>query len=256
MDLFLLNWGFFGDRDSFEWKQFQIAESTEDRLNKCPFKFKDKMFNINFSLTFVYILSVVALLATPGPVTLLVVRAGLSGGFKNSLKTIIGTNTASLILIVVSAFIVNGIFIVDARIFPFVKAAGCLYISWMARTMIQEALMQKNVHDPKKDDASSNNSGFWGGFVMAISNPKDIIFFGSFFPQFFGVMPTPHQSFVFLILLWILLDYSILSALAFFFNRIVTPAYEKRFLLFASVLLLLIGVVGFVYAGYELLQML
>ncbi|MFW1809726.1 LysE family translocator, partial [Acinetobacter ursingii] len=39
------------------------------------------------------------MIATPGPVMILVASAGLKGGYRQSLLTIIGTNLASLVLI-------------------------------------------------------------------------------------------------------------------------------------------------------------
>ena len=46
-----------------------------------------------------YAVTVIVMIATPGPVMLLVASAGLKGGYKKALETIIGTNLASLVLI-------------------------------------------------------------------------------------------------------------------------------------------------------------
>ena len=58
------------------------------------------MSELNLSLVFLFALSVITLLITPGPVTLLVARAGLVGGMRHAFATICGTNLASLVLIV------------------------------------------------------------------------------------------------------------------------------------------------------------
>lgn len=55
-----------------------------------------------------YCTAVVVMIATPGPVMLLVASAGLKGGYKQALKTIFGTNLASLVLIVLSVLILKG----------------------------------------------------------------------------------------------------------------------------------------------------
>ena len=54
---------------------------------------------MNYFDYFLFIFSVVIMIATPGPVMILVASAGLKGGYKKALETIFGTNLASLVLI-------------------------------------------------------------------------------------------------------------------------------------------------------------
>lgn len=65
---------------------------------------------LNFYLLFSYIFAIVLFLGTPGPVTAMVVNASLRGGFKAGLATVAGTNTASLILILLSFVVISGVF--------------------------------------------------------------------------------------------------------------------------------------------------
>ena len=57
---------------------------------------------IDISVLFAFIGAVILFLSTPGPVTVMVVNNGIRQGFLASLFTIIGTNLASLILILIS----------------------------------------------------------------------------------------------------------------------------------------------------------
>lgn len=211
------------------------------------------MIDLNLTLTALYLTSVVSLLITPGPVTLLVIRAGLAGGMRHAFQTICGTNAASLILIFVSALLIKGLLIIDERVFSVVRMLGCLYIAWIAIGMVQEARGQVSVKDGPSTAQAPARAGFIRGFTLAISNPKDIIFFASFLPQFIGVLPTADQSIGLLTVLWIVLDFSTLGLLAFLVRRVVSPAQERRLLLVSSLLLLLIGLGGFAHALYELL---
>ena len=65
---------------------------------------------------FAYILAVFMLIATPGPVVALVLRNASFYGFKVALFTSIGTNFASLILIVLAIAVILGVF----QVSPFV----------------------------------------------------------------------------------------------------------------------------------------
>lgn len=209
------------------------------------------MAGLDLSLVALYVASVVSLLVTPGPVTLLVLRAGLAGGMRHAFLTICGSNVASLILIFVSALLIKGLLVVDERVFTLVRLAGCLYIAWIALGMVRDARGPAQAGSAAQMPA---RAGFVRGFTLAISNPKDIVFFASFLPQFIAVLPTPDQSLGLLTGLWIVLDFATLGLLAFAVRRVVSPARERRLLLVSALLLLLIGVGGFGHAAYGLLR--
>ncbi|WP_157948327.1 LysE family translocator [Pulveribacter suum] len=208
------------------------------------------MTGLDLGLVALYATSVVSLLVTPGPVTLLVLRAGLAGGMRHAFLTICGSNAASLILIGISALLIKGLLVVDERVFALVRLLGCLYIAWIALAMVRDA---RGAAPAGATAQTPARAGFVRGFTLAISNPKDIVFFASFLPQFIAVLPTPDQSIGLLTGLWIVLDFATLGLLAFAVRRVVSPARERRLLLASAVLLLLIGLGGFGHAAYELL---
>lgn len=211
------------------------------------------MIEVNFPLTALYAASVVSLLITPGPVTLLVVRAGLAGGMRHAMHTICGTNAASLLLIFASALLIKGLLVIDEAAFSVVRMLGCLYIVWIAWGMIKDARETPAQCEAQAPTRTPARAGFGRGFTLAISNPKDIVFFASFLPQFIGVLPTPDQSIGLLTALWIVLDFTTLGLLAFLVRRMVRPAQEQRLLVVSSVMLLLIGLGGGAHAVHELM---
>ncbi|WP_312415227.1 LysE family translocator [Comamonas sp.] len=213
------------------------------------------MSDLNLSLVFLFALSVITLLVTPGPVTLLVARAGLVGGMRRAFATICGTNLASLVLIFLSALLIKGLLVIDESAFKLVRLAGCLYIVWIAWGMIGDAWAmdaQTGTAMSAEPAAGSEQGGFSQGFILGVSNPKDIIFFASFLPQFIGVLPAPDHSLAVLTVIWVVLDFSMLGLIALLVRRLISPAREKRILLVASCLLLAIGVAGFGYGLYDL----
>lgn len=211
------------------------------------------MSDFNFSLAALFVVAVVSLLVTPGPVTLLVVRAGLAGGMRHALQTIAGTNAASLVLIGVSALLIQGLLVLDEAVLLGVRLLGCGYIVWMAWGMVQEARQRPSPSGAGSAPAPAR-AGFVRGFVLGLSNPKDIIFFASFLPQFIGVLPTPGHSLVVLTGLWIVLDFGTLGLLAWLLRSLVRPGAQRQLLRGASLLLLLIGVGGGLHALYALAQ--
>lgn len=201
--------------------------------------------SLDLSQYLLYCLAVVVLIATPGPVMLLVASAGLSGGYRKALATIFGTNLASLILIVVSVLVLKGILNIDPIWFNWVKILGCLYIAYLGIAILREA--SQGAQDPISTTSSTQNvlgGGFKQGFWVAISNPKDIVFFTSFFPQFITVLGNMNQSLSLLTLTWIVLDFATLSLVYLGFNRLSGSRFYAKTLAACGAILVLVALYG------------
>lgn len=79
---------------------------------------------------------------------------------------------------------------------------------------------------------------------MGISNPKDIIFFASFFPQFIGVTSDVDVSLVLLTILWIILDFSTLSLVYLGFNKLSQSTLYNKLLGVCGAILVTIALYG------------
>lgn len=201
---------------------------------------------INFSLLSLYIVTVITMIAIPGPVAILVTGAGLGGGPKRALVTILGTNLASLVLIGASMLMVTGLLVVDERVFDAIKLLGALYIAYLGYDMLRDTSKGPELETLR---FTSQSGGFIKGFGMCISNPKDIIFFASFFPQFLTITPNTHVSIGLLTVVWIILDFSVLMSVYLLANRLLRPHMHHIVLRFSGALLLLIGLASAVMAS-------
>ena len=189
-----------------------------------------------------YCTAVVVMIATPGPVMLLVASAGLKGGYKQALKTIFGTNLASLVLIVLSVFILKGFLNIAEHWLNAIKILGCVYIAYLGFQILKEAIAQGTETSPVQLKAVQG--GFKQGFLVGIANPKDIIFFASFFPQFIGVTSDVDVSLVLLTILWIILDFSTLSLVYLGFNKLSQSALYNKLLGVCGAILVTIALYG------------
>lgn len=205
--------------------------------------------HIDFGMLALYVVTVITMIAVPGPVAVLVTGAGLAGGAKKAFNTIAGTNAASLVLILLSALVVKGVFAVNETAFNLLKLAGACYIGWIGWEILRES------RTPDQQPAAAVQprvGGFSKGFVMAISNPKDIIFFASFFPQFVSVTPDPNTSIALLTLLWIVLDFATLFLIYLLVARLLKPSVHRALLRVSGVLLLIIAIGGVAMTMTEL----
>jgi threonine/homoserine/homoserine lactone efflux protein len=208
------------------------------------------MINFDFSILLLFIISVATFLCAPGPVTLLVINTSLAHDFSSSIKTIIGTNAASLILIALSALVIQGVLILDENLLTVLKILGSLYLLYYAYTLILD-ILRKN--DSREEKNKKSPGGFFRkGFAIGISNPKDIIFFISFFPQFINLTSSKTASLVWLTLIWILLDYSILSFYGLSAKKIIRPKIKNTFFIISAGLFLMIGLFSIVISVHDL----
>jgi threonine/homoserine/homoserine lactone efflux protein len=198
---------------------------------------------MNTALLLTYALTVTLLIATPGPVVALVVNTAASAGRRQALMTAVGTNGASLVLIALAA----GLILTSAAIAPHLLTAlslvGCLFIGYLAIASLRQTLAQKA-------DAvvtASTRGSLWKGFAIGLSNPKDILFFVAFFPQFIQVTTDTSHSLLLLSLLWTVMDLAILSLYILLTSKLATPQRQRLISLTSGIVLLLIAAAGLLY---------
>lgn len=197
---------------------------------------------INMAEYLLYCLAVVIMIATPGPVMMLVIGAGLKGGYRRAFQTIVGTNLASLLLIACSVLILKGIFNIQAFWLDLIKLLGCVYIAYLGVDILKES---RAAAGPKQETASAVG-GFRQGLLVGISNPKDILFFSAFFPQFIQVTNHFNDSLILLTASWIVLDFLTLSLLYLGFYRLTLSRGYRPILALCGALLILIALYGLI----------
>lgn len=189
-------------------------------------------------------MTVIIMIATPGPVMMLVASAGLKGGYRKALQTIFGTNFASLILITVSILVLKGFLEISLGWFNAIKILGCLYIAYLGFQILKDVCFPKVDEDELSSQAKLLDGGFKQGFLVGISNPKDIIFFAAFFPQFVHITPYLDMSLGILTLSWIVLDFATLSLVYLAFNRLSKSKIYSKLLGACGAILILVAVYG------------
>jgi len=196
------------------------------------------MMGLDLQLLALYAVTVVVMIALPGPVAVLVVGAGLSGGPRRALATIAGTNAASLLLILLSVLVVRGMLALDETLFNLIKLLGALYLGYVGAGLLRDA------PDDTLSPARNGAGGFAKGFLVAVSNPKDIIFFASFFPQFIAITPHAGSSLAVLTVLWIVLDFATLMLMVHLISRLLRPNVQRMLLRGSGAVLLVVAAVG------------
>lgn len=203
------------------------------------------MLLMNLALLSTYMLTVLTLLATPGPVVALVTGTAARHGMRRAFATVVGTHGASLVLIALATLMLVGVVTINALSLRLMALVGCCYIGIGAWHGLRTPAAQ-----PGKQNVMQG--GLRQGFLVGVANPKDILFFAALFPQFITVTPHITSSLMVLALVWILFDFSVMTCYILAVRRWVTGKHQRRLEVLSQCFLLVIALTG---VGYNLWEM-
>ncbi|EZQ19723.1 lysine transporter LysE [Halopseudomonas bauzanensis] len=209
---------------------------------------------MNYPLLLMYLATITLLISTPGPVVALVISDASRFGFRRALRTVLGTNLASLLLIGSAALVISGLLSINDLWLRWVSLLGCVFIGWVAcATLRSEFAVTPPVADSVATPAASRRQyPMLNGFLVGISNPKDIVFFIAFFPQFIGITAGAGLSLTILTAFWIVFDLLILVAYIAVMKGGIFQRNRRIISILSAGFLLVIAVVG---AGFSLLEL-
>ena len=155
-----------------------------------------------------------ALAVIPGPTMLLALSNGMGGGLRRAAWGMAGANLGSVIVISVVAVGLGALLASSAWLFEAVRAVGVLYLLWLAVQLwrsppqdVRAALAQV------PGQQMQGRAAFVRSLLVALSNPKSLLFFAAFLPQFVD----PAQAMV--------PQYALLGALFVAIDALVMVAY-------------------------------
>ena len=145
-----------------------------------------------------YSLACIMLFITPGPDMSLWLARTISGGRRGGTAAMLGTQVGCLCHTVFAAVGLSALLAASAPAFAAMKIIGALYLLWLAFNAIRSgsALNVKAEGKP----AGSFWSTFMTGLGINITNPKVVLFFLTFLPQFVDPTATVPLWLQFLVL--------------------------------------------------------
>ncbi len=146
-----------------------MAFSFRNPLNK-------NLMELMQILTFLLVASAFVLM--PGPNVLVIVSTSLVAGKARGLQTVLGTSLAMVVQLFVAGLGTSGFLLLIAEGLVWLKWIGVVYLTYLGVTSLN------NFFRHKKSDESTATGSFQRGFWVSLTNPKTILFFSAFLPQF------------------------------------------------------------------------
>lgn len=121
----------------------------------------------------------VGIIIIPGPNVLIIISTSLKYGKRRGLQTVAGTSLAMLIQLVIAAMATSWFVELLSEGFYIFQYIGVVYCLFVGVQYIKTALLGQHENIPVTTSAT-----FSRGFLVSLMNPKTIIFFSAFLPQF------------------------------------------------------------------------
>ncbi|GAB2800724.1 LysE family translocator [Halomonas shantousis] len=162
-----------------------------------------------------YVGVIFALIIFPGPVALLCTSHGLKFGRQRATATVLGGASASLVLMMISSLGLGAILAASETAFYVLKMLGGAYLIYLGgKAWLETAVVAPQTGAEADNGMASTGRLFRRGFMVGISNPKDLLFFAALFPNFIDISEPQLLQFVILATTWLVIDITLMSTYA------------------------------------------
>jgi threonine/homoserine/homoserine lactone efflux protein len=136
---------------------------------------------MSLHLYFAFVIACIALALLPGPIVTLVVANGLRHGTRAALINIAGAQLGLAITIGIVAVGLTTLMATMGYWFDWVRFAGAAYLVWLGIKLVRAPAAAIVTDEPPPPP---RGGFFLQGLLVLLSNPKVLVFFGAFIPQF------------------------------------------------------------------------
>lgn len=172
---------------------------------------------MTLSTYLLYVAAVALLIVTPGPTMLMCMTNSINHGPRRAMTSVAGAVTAVLGVMLLSAMGVGALLAASEMAFTTVKVVGAAYLIWLGiKTFRSNAVLQLD-----ETARPSNRSFYLQGFLVGASNPKAVLFFAAFFPQFLNPAAPIAPQFAILAATFVAFEFTVLTCCALGVARLV-----------------------------------
>jgi len=168
-----------------------------------------------------FIAVAVAAILSPGPAILLAVSNSIRFGMTKVFISSLGNITGLLILSLVAIFGLGAVLKTSNTLFLIIKIIGAVYLIYMGvrQFLSRDSFFNKIDEKRGRGVLKRNKIFFLEGFLIAITNPKAILFFTALFPQFINTEKALIPQFVLMTFAFMLMSFCTLVSYGFLASK-------------------------------------
>jgi RhtB (resistance to homoserine/threonine) family protein len=149
-----------------------------------------------------FVAAVFLLNVTPGPDTAYIVGRSVAQGRSAGIVSALGISAGCVVHTLACAFGLTALLAASVTAFTVIKFAGAIYLIYLGVRLVftkTAAKSEESAEGAVPTSPKSLRQLFAQGFVTNVLNPKVVLFFVAFFPQFVAA-DSPHKILAFLTL--------------------------------------------------------
>jgi homoserine/homoserine lactone efflux protein len=135
---------------------------------------------MSWTLYLAFVAATVALILLPGPNIMMIVSNSIAHGPRRGLATVAGTSSAMAVFLALTTLGMTSLVQTASVWFEWLRWIGAIYLVYLG---IQQ-WRAPSAAVVGAGTPTSLSRVFWQGFVVSATNPKVLLFYAAFFPQF------------------------------------------------------------------------
>ncbi len=127
-----------------------------------------------------YVLACFLIAVVPGPTVTVIVANSLARGTRAGMLNVAGTQAGLALMMLVLIVGLSSVIAAMGWLFDWLRIAGALYLAWLGWKLIRSPDLSM-----EGESVSVPRGGYFlQGFLVLMANPKALLWFGAFIPQF------------------------------------------------------------------------
>jgi threonine/homoserine/homoserine lactone efflux protein len=135
---------------------------------------------VSLELYVAYIVACAVIALVPGPTVTVIVANSLRHGARAGLLNVAGTQAGLALMMLVLVVGLSSVIAAMGWLFEWLRWAGAGYLVWLGYKLLRSPdILQEDEQKP-----APRGGFFLQGFLVLMANPKALLWFGAFIPQF------------------------------------------------------------------------
>ena len=129
-----------------------------------------------------FVVASILFIQVPGPSLLFTIGRALTVGRREALLSVVGNGIGVTVQVLLVAVGLGAVVAASATAYTVIKVAGAAYVIWLGIQAIRHRGEAREALEAQV--ATTRGHALRIGFVVGVTNPKTILFFVAFLPQF------------------------------------------------------------------------